>query len=221
MSEPNATTEQPKVETPKATAPVTPPATVMPATPAASPTPDRSAARIAELEARLKTTDEVLGKLRGVFGGEPAVDPAVQAAELKARADKLQQFAGQAIVAAATAQVAARDTENENALEDLVNRVVSSGTVEVNWTTGRVRDPAAVVAAVNAERTSRSYLFRKVDATPTAFHPVPLTGRPAPAPTPAATPPPVPAPALSFLDMLRAPLSQLNSITASQGKRPM
>jgi hypothetical protein len=196
--------------------------------PSAKPSPSvdlsafkESQARVAELEARLKTTDDVLGKLRDVFGGGTAaqpVDPLTEAKTLKDQAERAQQLAARAIVAAEASRFAAKEGAHD--LEDVAEFVTSRKSVEIDWATGRVKDAAAVAAAVAELKTSKPHWFRAASEAAPASHPVGLTGRPVAAPTPAPVAP-APAPRVNALDLWTKPLGLVRNVVTGGGKTPM
>jgi uncharacterized coiled-coil protein SlyX len=210
-------------DTPTVVAQASPPSTTPAPTPSTvdvSSSLKAAEARVAELEAALKSNSDVIAKLRDVFGASPEkpVDPAAEAAALKAQAEKAQALAAKAIVAAEVARYAAKEGAHD--LEDVADYVASRNAVEIDWLTGRVKNPADVAAKVAEVKTTKPHWFRVAaeSATP-ASHPVPLTGR-APAPTPAPSAPP-PSPRMSALDLWTKPLASVRNVVTGGSKTPM
>lgn len=174
MAESNNTESASKSVEPAPAAPVAPVAA--PAPVASAPTPQPvSQSRVAELEAALQKQTEILAKVQNLFGVDKA-DPAQELALLRQSAEQATQAAERAIVSAAVVREAARAGFVDP--EDAADYVAKHHKICVDVPGCAVKDPQAILAAINALKTSKPHWIARAPDAPT---PAPIAVRP-PAP---------------------------------------
>lgn len=140
----------------------------------------KAAKQAKDLEAQLAANNEVLGKLKGLFSPETQ-DPAAEVNALRETASRSQQAMIRAAREAAAVRFAAREDAYD--AEDVAAAIASRDDIEVDPTTGRVKDAEAVAAAVRDLKAKKPHWFKPPAPPAAAATPAPITGKAVPVPS--------------------------------------